>query len=145
VAYVHKIRVRRDLAEKFGLLVGTRIENPTWASFAPIAEAFASGKEQAHYSDDRETQDKDERVFEELAHEQEDTQRRKMLTHIARGEKKCMELGIYGWRDQNEIESTRRAMLGNTDLEHMPVESLSFYLQGLKKTVERHQIVRVES
>lgn len=139
VAYIMKIRLRREAAERTGLRVGTRIENPTWASFSPIAELFASGKELAHYSDDRETQDKDERVFEELAGEQEQTQRKKLITHILRGEKKCSELGIYGWRDKNETDSTRRAMLGNPDLEQLTVDSLNFYLQGLKKTVERHQ------
>lgn len=139
VAYIQKIRVRRELAERTSLRVGTRIENPSWADFAMIAEEFASGKEQAHYSDDRETTDKDERVFEELAHEAEESQRKKLITHIQRGEKKCRELGIYGWRDDLETEVTRRAMLGSTDLDKLTVESLGFYLQGLKKTVERHQ------
>jgi hypothetical protein len=138
VAYIQKIRIRRELAERTGLRVGAKIENPSWADFAMMAEEYASGIVQAHYTDDRETQDKDERVFEELAHEAEEAQKRKLIGYIQRGERKCRELGIYGWRDDLETDATRRAMLGSTELDKLTADSLNFYLQGLKKTVERH-------
>jgi len=138
-ATIEKIRIRKDLAIETGLTVGKKIENPTFDHFKPIADAYAEGEAPAHYSDDRETSEKDDQVFEELDREQEEAQRKKLVGQIQRGEKKCRELKIYGWVDDEQIGNTRTTAMGTDKLQDCAVSDLEAYRDGLKNTVLRYQ------
>ena len=135
-ATIDKIRIRKELALKTGLRVGAEIENPTFDHFKPIMEAYAEGEEPARYTDDRQTSEKDEQVFEEIDREQEIADKKKAIGQIQRGEKKCQSLKIFGWQDGDQISSTRVTALGSDDLKTCETEDLAAYVQGLKKQVE---------
>lgn len=143
-ATIDKIRIRKDLAVKTGLRVGAEIENPTFDHFKPIVEAYANGGEVAHYSDDRETGAKDEKVFEEIDKEQEEADKKKTFGQITRGEKKCQSLKIFGWQDGAQTSSTRVTALGTDDLKKCEIEDLKAYVQGLKKQVELYNQQKLE-
>lgn len=133
---IEKIRINKALAVKTGLTVGKIIENPTFQTFSAIVEAYGKGETQAQYTDDRDTSEKDEQVLTEIDQEQVDTARKKVIGQIGRGEKKCKDLNIYGWRDEEEIANSRKTCLGVSEFEGVPVEELSLYLKGLAKQVE---------
>jgi len=138
VGYIEKIRIRKDLAVKTGLVIGARIENPTFDHFRPIMETYASGKAIAHYADDRETSEKDDKVFEQIEDEEEQARKKKVVGQIQRGEKKCQDLKIYGWQDDNQISSTRITAMGTDNLKECAAEDLTAYLQGLKNQVNQY-------
>lgn len=132
---IQKIRIRKNMAVATGLRVGAVIENPTFDHFKPIVDAYAVGEEPAHYSDDRETSDKDEKVFEEIDREQEEADKKKAVARVKKGEKKCQSLKIFGWQDEAQISSTRVTAMGTDNLNECPTEDLTAYVEGLKNQV----------
>jgi hypothetical protein len=134
-AEIIKIRIRKELAIKTGLTVGKIIENPTFDTFKPVVEAYSQGSTPAHYSDDRETSEKDEAVFDEIDKEQENVAKKKLLGQIQRGEKKCQELKMFGWQDEEQTNATRRNLLGTEILADASIEDLTAYRDGMAKQV----------
>jgi len=130
-AVIEKIRIRKEIALKTGLTVGKVIENPTFEHFKPIAEAYAQGTEQAHYSDDRETSTKDEAVFDDIDKEGEQAAHKKIIGQIERAEKKLSGMKVFGFRDAEEIEGTRKTAFGTTVLSDALVTDLELYYKGV--------------
>jgi len=133
--YIEKIRIRKELAVKTGLRVGNRIENPTFDTFLPMVEEYAKGEEQAHYTDDRETSEKDEQVFTEIEQEEKQKAIKKVVSQVQRGEAKCKEMDIFGWRDDEQRDTTRRTLLGTEVLEDSHSEDLEKYVQWMRNQV----------
>lgn len=144
VGFIDKIRINKAIALKTGLTVGTKIENPTFDTFKPILEEYSKGDKQATYTDDRQTSEKDDAVFDEIDKEQEEAEKKKIVGQVQRGEKKCLELKIYGWQDKDQVLSTRKTSLGTDALSDASVEDLNAYVQGIKQQVLTYKQQKVE-
>jgi hypothetical protein len=134
-AEIIKIRIRKDLAIKTGLMVGKIIENPTFDTFGPVVEAYSKGDAPAHYSDDRETSEKDEAVFTEIDKEQEDATKKKVVGQAQRGEKKAAELNIFGFRNEEELATTHDNFLGVKSLNDADTQDIIKYVASLSALV----------
>jgi len=141
---IEKIRIRKDIAIATDLTVGKVIENPTFDTFKPIVEEYAKGDEVATYTDDRTTSEKDDKVFEEIDREEEQAERKKYIGQVSRGEKKCGELEIYGFKDKEQLVGTRKTAMGTEDLNNASVEDLQAYVQGLKTHVETYKAQKLQ-
>jgi len=126
VGYIEKIRARKEIVAQYGLGIGSRHENPTWALIAPIAQEFSIGTEQAQYDNEKSLTEKDEKVFEQIANEQEQLERNKIIKGIEKVEAKAHKMGLYGYRDDSEIVSSRKTMLGDDGL-NTDIETLKLY------------------
>ena len=117
-------------------LVGKTFENLNYAEhILPFAQDGESGTVEEHYATNTEIDIDNQKLETNLQNEAENKAKQQLIGKIVRGEAKCAKIGLYGWQDDSQKESTRKTLLGDNELMAASLEDLTKYLEYLINSV----------